>query len=910
MHIRFSDLMLGVTLTLWAATIQAAETSTIRQVSLGSAHACVATAGGDAVCWGDNKHGQIGNGLQKSQSLQPTLVIAGGVSAVSAGYAHTCAVVAGALQCWGWNLEGQLGNGASGANLSSPVRVIPTDVTAVSAGGMHTCALVAGALQCWGNNMFGQIGTGRIGPRDRQILNPTTIIPAGVTGLSAGAQHTCAIVAGALLCWGSNGDGQLGTGDSSGATAPAPVKVIENGVTAVAAGNQYTCAVVNSALLCWGKIDEKGIGPNAKSKEFRPRQVIASGVTAIAAGEAHTCAVVRGALQCWGYNGGGGVGTGTTAEVVRSPREVIAGGVTAVATGQFNTCVLVDGALRCRGSTPGPWTAPRAMHHYKALSRADGDVVSMDMSAAAAAAEMVKMPERIAAHMKGRLIRDGQAAYLVSEARAMLNINLDLVLQLDVSPLVNIESPGVSDDSCGFNLSALPTRLTSTRFLVLEGQEFVSLTDALRQVFPVLPAIVPVSLPWLSESDTGRVRACGERVLATAAALPFASIKIGAGLPIPWTLDRRWAQAPSQYQGHLNQFSVQPKADSTGRYTAEVDLVSALQCGETRLAQWHERKSTPWLLPAKGNTFSIDRKVLDVDVPEFVAYTEEELRLALNAARNRAGLASPQDAAACQRVVTGERYTVRYDGKTVQEFALTYQQVRPVNAMACEDSLPTLALHVARELGYQVMDATRFARCKPWPGDSAKSIVALAFPSPREAGLRDPESVDFDLDVMVVENDSQNLVARLRMDKAVPADDWPLSDLRIDTAAYELAPGLRAFGVRTIDSFSLRSYRSSTETLRLYLATGTDLKQVLGGLVVVSETEGRDEGDEDCVGQSKISRTLSVAKTSSHGLADLIVKSTSLEQQCGAKRAVRKNIQYMLRFDGKQYVLPQALRGD
>jgi alpha-tubulin suppressor-like RCC1 family protein len=911
MHIlrrHLSELFLGAALALGATTAPAAEPNAIRQVSLGAGHACVLTYAGSALCWGDNKFGQIGNGLLASVSPQPTLVIDGGVSAVSAGYAHTCAVVAGALQCWGWNLAGQLGAGQAGANQALPTLVIREGVSAVSAGGMHTCAVVAGALQCWGYNASGQIGTEGPHRKRLHVFKPTPVIAAGVTGVSAGSQHTCAIVAGALRCWGDNRNGQIGSGDATAAAVPEPMTVIEGGVTAVAAALDYTCAVANGALLCWGKIDEAGIGPNAKSRVLRPRLVIESGVTAVATGAAHICAVVRGALQCWGYNSDGGVGTGKTAEVVPSPRVVIASGVTAVAASEFNTCVLVDGALRCRGSRPGPWIAERAMHHYQAFGLAGGDVAGMDMSAAAAAAEMVKAPERIAAHMKGRLIRDGQAAYVVSEARAMLNINLELVLQLDVSPLVNIDSSGVSDDACGLNLSALPTRLTSTRLLLLEGGRFVNLKDALRPVFPALPAMATPSLPALSERDIGRVRACGERVLAAAAALPFASIKTGAGLPIPWTLDGRWAQAPSQYAGPADHLFVQPRAGNTGRFTAEVDLVSALQCGETRLAQWRERKSAPWLLPAKGNRFAIDRKVLDVDVPEFAAYTEDELKQALSAARQPSGLATPEDAAACQRVVTGERYRVRYDGKVVQEFALAYPQARPVGAVACTDSLPTRALHVARELGYPVMDSVRIARCKPWPGDSARSIVALAFASPQEVGSPDAEAGDFDLDVLVVQSDSGDVVGRLRKDRALPAEEWPLEDLRIDTAAYALAPGLRAFAVRAHRSGSMRSYSGASETLGLYLADGKELKQVLGGLVVAESNGG---GEEECEGRSsETSRTLSVAKSSSHGLADLIVNSIHLERKCGSSRAVRKTTHHVLRFDGTQYVLPKALRGD
>ena len=49
---------------------------------------------------------------------------------------------------------------------------------------------------------------------------------AGVvaTAIQAGAIHTCAIVTGgAVKCWGANGEGQLGTGDTAGQTSPMAV---------------------------------------------------------------------------------------------------------------------------------------------------------------------------------------------------------------------------------------------------------------------------------------------------------------------------------------------------------------------------------------------------------------------------------------------------------------------------------------------------------------------------------------------------------------------------------------------------------------------------------------------------------------------------------------------------------------
>src|SRR5207244_103104 len=138
-----------------------------------------------------------------------------GAVGLAAGYAHTCALLSnGTMRCWGENIEGQLGNGTT-ANPGTAQPVIVSGisgVTAVTPGAYHTCALLGnGTLQCWGQNDFGQLGNGNT--TNRTTPGPVSGI-TGAVGVTAGWwHHSCALLGGGTVrCWGANDWGQFGNG--------------------------------------------------------------------------------------------------------------------------------------------------------------------------------------------------------------------------------------------------------------------------------------------------------------------------------------------------------------------------------------------------------------------------------------------------------------------------------------------------------------------------------------------------------------------------------------------------------------------------------------------------------------------------------------------------------------------------
>jgi Regulator of chromosome condensation (RCC1) repeat len=144
----------------------------------GSVHTCAIRTSGQAVCWGGNFGGQLGDGTE-TKRLNPTAVSSlNDATAISAGNAHTCAIrTSGQAVCWGANSSGVVGDGTETTRLT-PVNVSGlTDATAISAGFSHTCAIrTSDQAVCWGTNSLGQLGDGT----EENRLVPALVVEAGV----------------------------------------------------------------------------------------------------------------------------------------------------------------------------------------------------------------------------------------------------------------------------------------------------------------------------------------------------------------------------------------------------------------------------------------------------------------------------------------------------------------------------------------------------------------------------------------------------------------------------------------------------------------------------------------------------------------------------------------------------------
>ena len=262
-----------------------------------------------------------------------------GVQAISAGGDHTCALLTdGSARCWGLNNYGQAGNNTSGNAWLGPVHVCAsgsgfgctggtplTDIARISAGGLHTCAVTTGgALKCWGSNYNGQLGL-----HEAPTSPPTTA--ECTTGLSIGCRALPTDVPGLSLL-----------------------------VTDVSTGGAETCAVVAGGVMCWGynAFGQVGNGTNSTTSpnypEPTPQNVtgLFSGVETVTAGNATCALTITGGVKCWGLNDVGQLGDGTTTQRT-TPVDVVSlgAGVAAIGGGSRHNCAVTDaGGAKCWGA--------------------------------------------------------------------------------------------------------------------------------------------------------------------------------------------------------------------------------------------------------------------------------------------------------------------------------------------------------------------------------------------------------------------------------------------------------------------------------------------------------------------------------------------------------------------------------
>ncbi len=332
-------------------------------ISTGPA-SCAILSDGSLKCWGYNGNGGLGQGDTNARGddagemgdnlLAIDLGTGRSATTVQSAYLHTCAILDdNSVKCWGANGNGQLGQGDTddrgdgagemGDNLPAIDLGTGRSATALATGRDHTCAILDdNSVKCWGLNASGQLGQGDTNDRGDgtgEMGNNLTAIDLGTgrsaTALAAGETHTCAILDdNSVKCWGYNGYGQLGQGDTNrrgndagemGDNLPAIDLGSGRSATALATGENHTCAILDdNSAKCWGyntygqlgqgDANHRGDAAGEMGDDLTAIDLgTGRSATALATGQRTTCSILDdNSVKCWGRNADGQLGQGDT----------------------------------------------------------------------------------------------------------------------------------------------------------------------------------------------------------------------------------------------------------------------------------------------------------------------------------------------------------------------------------------------------------------------------------------------------------------------------------------------------------------------------------------------------------------------------------------------------------------------
>ncbi|XP_058527672.1 probable E3 ubiquitin-protein ligase HERC4 isoform X5 [Ochotona princeps] len=249
--------------------VVALDAQNIVAVACGEAHTLALNDKGQVYAWGLDSDGQLGllgseeciRVPRNIKSLSDIQIVQ-----VACGYYHSLALSkASEVFCWGQNKYGQLGLGVDCKKQTSPQLIkslLGIPFMQVAAGGAHSFVLtLSGAIFGWGRNKFGQLGLND--ENDRYVPNLLKSLRSQkIVYICCGEDHTATLTKeGGVFTFGAGGYGQLGHNSTSHEINPRKVfELMGSIVTQIACGRQHTSAFVPSS----GRIYSFGLGGNGQ----------------------------------------------------------------------------------------------------------------------------------------------------------------------------------------------------------------------------------------------------------------------------------------------------------------------------------------------------------------------------------------------------------------------------------------------------------------------------------------------------------------------------------------------------------------------------------------------------------------------------------------------------------------------
>lgn len=317
---------------------------------------------GQVYAWGQNSNGECGDGTFNSPVLNPTSV--SGPSRVVRLpqdvnlYSFSCIQADGEIKAWGYNNSQMLNTGLVDTYITSATTSIARwpieEIVDIEGGFYHVRAQKAdGTVWSWGSNNEGEAGTGVTGVNELtavQSQNGSAITDVSELGVGMGSHTMVGRAYGALYSWGNNDSGQLDKG-TSGTVEPVPAFSSYKYPISLSNGYRHSAVVYYSGTVYttgYNVYGQLGDGSNIDRSNFATMGIY--NAKKVSAGVFHTAALLAdGTVRCWGdgnnYELGNGVnaGSNTPVQVLTGPGAPLENVIDVVACYRFTMALDANG---------------------------------------------------------------------------------------------------------------------------------------------------------------------------------------------------------------------------------------------------------------------------------------------------------------------------------------------------------------------------------------------------------------------------------------------------------------------------------------------------------------------------------------------------------------------------------------
>lgn len=186
--------------------------------------------------------------------------------------------------------------------------------------------------------------------------------------------------------------------------------------------------------------------------------------------------------------------------------------------------------------------------------------------------------------------------------------------------------------------------------------------------------------------------------------------------------------------------------------------------------------------------------------------------------------------------------------------------------------------------------------CKVWPKNSAITITAFAYED--ASGINGKSLV-----IAMIDNTKGKIIATYKGAQITSGDSGIAENgLQLDTARYDVAPGIRAFGLDITESYRANCGDGGYGPARtLFVQDGKEIRPILINFFV-STWRFIKGGNPGCVSPGAaeetvtedISYSIGIGNATTHGYANLLITAVS-------SISTKKPFKYELHYDGEKY---------